>query len=173
MLRSFSSIFLFLVCTVAAFAQTDTTYVIKRNGTEARFVFKKSANLTQVRNYSPVSFPVYTMTRAQHNRIRDLLYTFVEMENNFEMLKADYSAKDSVFSAKEASLTHAYQTQESRASNFENSYNKLLTINARLDENLKKCEQLAKTEHRKKNRKSAIVGVLSAAAGLLVGAAVF
>lgn len=170
--RSYLFILLFLACLTAQ-AQTDTIYVVKRNGVEAHFAFKKAGTLAQMRNYPPAAFPVYSMTRTQHNRMRDLLYTFVEMESNFTQLQKTYFKQDSLFKIKEATLKEAYQTQELRATNFENSYQNLLSINSTLDTDLKKCEQLAKAEHKKKNRKSIVVGALAAAAGLLIGAVAF
>lgn len=169
MLRSYIFTFVFFVGTAVVYGQTDTIYIVTRKGVDAHFAFKKSANLTQVRNYSPTTFPVYSMTRSQHNRIRDLLYNFVFMETNYELLRKNFAEKDSVYQLKEATLTHAYQTQELRAKNFEDSYNNLLGINKTLDADLKKCEQLAKDEHNKGIRNLIIVGIAAGVLGFFIG----
>jgi hypothetical protein len=170
MLRTYIFIFIFFAGTAIVYGQTDTIYIVTRKGVDAHFAFKKSANLTQVRSYSPASFPVYSMTRSQHNRIRDLLYNFVFMETNYELLRKNFAEKDSVYQLKEATLTHAYQTQELRAKNFEDSYNNLLGINKTLDADLKKCEKLAKDEHKKRNRNTLKAGIVGVLVGFLVGA---
>jgi hypothetical protein len=169
-MRKFSFYILLLFASATACAQTDTTYVINRNSVDARFTFKKFSNVAELRNHIPPSFPIYSMSKNQYIRVRELLYHYVSMENQYEGLRTDYHAKDSIFRIKELTLTDAYQKQEARAKNFEESYNKLLSINDTMDKDLKKCEELAQGEHRKKNKKTVVVGILAAAAGFLIGA---
>jgi hypothetical protein len=171
MKRFYIIITLLLAGTVITCAQTDTTYIITRNGVDARFTFKKSSSLSEIRNYTPLTFPVYSMTKNQHIRVRELLNHYVSMESEFDALRKNYNSKDSVFRAKETALMDAYQKQELRAKNFETSYNKLLTVNETLDKDLKKCEELAKGEHKKKNKKAIVVGLIAGVVGFLVGAA--
>jgi hypothetical protein len=173
MAKFYCSIFVFLLGAISAQAQTDTTYTIRRFGVDASFTFKKSMNPRQMGNFPPGSFPVYSMTSAQYKRMRDLLINFVAEENNYGSLLKNYSKQDSLFKAKESAWIDVTQKEELRARNFEDGYYKSLAVNKILDEDLKKCEQLAKGEHKKHKRKSVVVGVAAAVAGFVLGAVAF
>jgi hypothetical protein len=76
---------------------------------------------------------------------------------------------DSVHSSKENTLARELKLQEDRATNFQASYNSLLSVNTQLNDQLKKTEQLAVKEHRKRKLDSIIVGVLVLSAGIIIG----
>jgi hypothetical protein len=163
-----------LTCLIASIAlgQSDSTFSVMRNGAEAKFPFKKFTTAEQFKSVSNTALPMYSFNRAQYVRIKSLLSNFTQLESDYKVLLINRDKKDSIGLIKEKTLTEGFKLQEERAKNFESSYNSLLKVNAQLDEQLKKAEQLAIHEHRKKNLRSILVGVLAFSAGVVIGVTV-
>jgi hypothetical protein len=77
-----------------------------------------------------------------------------------------------LFAIKEKTLAQSVKLEEQRASNFQTSYNSLLGVNAQLNDQVKKAEQLAIHEHKKKRLNSFLLGVLAFSAGVVIGVTV-
>jgi hypothetical protein len=151
-------------------AQTDTTYSYVWNGVERKFTFIKSDNGSQLQKIPAKSFPVYSVNRKEYTTIRLLLGNFVDLAGNYSSLNQKLAQRDSLFSAKEQKLDELRLSEQARAQNFEKSTNDLLRLNEQLNQQLKNCETLAKTQRRKRSLRSAVIGALIALpAGVIIG----
>ena len=149
-----------------AFAQADSTFTLMRNGIEARFPFTKWEKLER---FKSVSLPVYSFNQLQFNRVKGLLISFAQMEQDYQLLLSNYHEKENFMAAKEKALLDKASLEQERAKNFETSYNQLLTMNAQLNDQLEKTELLAVHEHRKRKVKSVVIGLLAFSAGAVIG----
>lgn len=158
-----------LALSVNANAQSDTTYVLLRNGEEARFTFLK---ITEAGQYSrrELVFPQYSLSGRQLKRIIQLLERFVSIEADYEYLKKLQLEKDSITSLRASGMSDVLRKASLRADNFQNGYDKLLVINQQLDETLKKCEAVALTSQKRNRRLVLFTGIMAGAAGFLIGA---
>jgi len=150
-------------------SQVDSTFSVTRNGLEAKFPFKKFSKPEQLKTVPASLLPLYSFSAPQYVRIKSLLSSFVLMEGEYNQLLRNCHSIDSVHSSKENTLARELKLQEDRATNFQASYNSLLSVNTQLNDQLKKTEQLAVKEHRKRKLDSIIVGVLVLSAGIIIG----
>ncbi|HTH57083.1 MAG TPA: hypothetical protein VL728_13630 [Cyclobacteriaceae bacterium] len=150
-------------------AQADSTFSVMRNGVEAKFPYTKWMKPEQFNMLKSSSLPLYSFNQVQYNRIKSLLTSFGQMENDYRLLLNNYREKEMVFSTKEKTLVDKAALEEERAKNFEASYNKVLAVNAQLNEQIKKTEQLAIREHKKRNMKTILIGALALSAGVVCG----
>lgn len=158
--------FLFSVgITINANAQTDTTYHLIRKGEDAGFVFRKTASTGKAGNSQ------YAMNSKQFKRMVLLLEQFVAMEANYELLKAIHEEKDSIHASRESAFRDALKNQDLRAGNFQISYEKVLDVNQKLDQTLKNCEDIVRTQTKRNKRKIILTGFVSILAGFFTGAA--
>lgn len=158
---------------VVALAQTDSTFSVTRNGVEAKFPFIKIARPEQLKTVANSALPLYSFNRMQYVRIKALLTSFAQMENEYRLLLVNRDKKDSVSDIKEKTMAENVKLEEARAKNFEISYNTLLNVNTQLNDRLKSAEQLAIHEHRKQKLKSILVGALALSTGIIIGVTVW
>lgn len=153
-------------------AQTDSTFSLLRDGVEAKFQFLKLTKPEQFKTIGSSSLPLYSFNQGQYNRIKGLLVRFTQMEKEYYLLLNNYHEKDLISATKEKAMIEEALLQEQRAKNFETSYNTLLGVNAQLNDQVKKAEQLAIREHKKRKLNSLLFGVVALSAGVAMGVTV-
>lgn len=153
-------------------AQSDSTFSVLRNGIEAKFPFTKFTRLEQFGAIPSSTLPLYSFNKTQYTRVRSLLTHFTQMENDYQLLLTNHQQKDSLFAVKEKALTESVKLEGQRTMNFQTSYNALLGVNAQLNAQVKKAEQLAIHEHKKRKLNSILLGVLTFSAGVAIGVTV-
>jgi hypothetical protein len=154
------------------YAQTDSTFSVLRNGVVAKFPFTKLTKPDQLRAIGSAQLPLYSFSQPQYNRIKTLLINFAQMETEYRLLLVNHDKKDSLYSIKEKALTESMKLESDRTKNFQNSYTSILKINSELNDQLKKTEQLAIHEHKKKKWNTILVAALALSAGVVVGVTV-
>jgi hypothetical protein len=158
-----------MLTSVGAYAQTDSSFVLVRNGETATFPFHVITENKQLANSSKLHFPVYGFSAAQVNRMRELLNLFVKNESDFDKLQLNNQQKDSVYKAKVGLYIEMDSIQELRLNNYQLAYQSALNINDQLNIQLNSCEKTALTQNRKQKIKSLLLGILlGVSAGIAV-----
>jgi CRISPR/Cas system CMR subunit Cmr6 (Cas7 group RAMP superfamily) len=98
-----------------------------------------------------------------------LLQLFTQNEKEYGQLKSLANQKDSILQTKISFYQKNDSLQQQRVKNFENSYNSLLIMNQKYDEDLKACEKLAIDTKRMQTKNTIMVGAGALAVGLLLG----
>jgi len=163
---------IFCSSTSTVLSQVDSTFSVVRNGVEAKFSFTKFAKPEQLRTVANTTFPLYSFNKAQYTRIKGLLINFAHLENDYQLRIANQHEKDSIAGLKENALVENAKLEQERAKNFQASYNSLLSVNTQLNDQVKKAEHLAVSEHRKRKLNSILLGALAFSAGVVIGIAV-
>jgi len=165
----FSILWLMLIGAVGVSAQKDSSFSVTRNGVVATFPFRVYRNANQMMLDTKQTFPAYAFDGKQLYRINELLQLFTQNEKEYGQLKSLANQKDSILQTKISFYQKNDSLQQQRVKNFENSYNSLLIMNQKYDEDLKACEKLAIDTKRMQTKNTIMVGAGALAVGLLLG----
>src|SRR5882724_9573198 len=105
----------FLFSHLPAFGQMDSVVVLRRNGIDTKFTYRKYRTRSELQE---VKFPHFGTARSNISRISALLVEFTQMETQYNGLVKAQHDLDSLHLVKETKLAETITLEKERADNF-------------------------------------------------------